>query len=185
MATTLEVIRGISQVVANTYDGGHDEKYAYDGTARKVGLVREEGDLITDSRVMDGFGVRFHGNHLIINYQYDCKLKHVHESGFEDEITSRLNDIAKYLRGEYKKVTGNGLTLTKEGDCDIMVEYISRVRTSIKACQVYKIGGLGEVIGAHNEESRDVDSAIKSWMAIGKDQYPGTKKASNVKRKND
>jgi hypothetical protein len=185
MATTLEVIRGISQVVANTYDGGHDEKYAYDGTARKVGLVREEGDLITDSRVMDGFGVRFHGHHLIINYQYDCKLKHVHESGFEDEITSRLNDIAKYLRSEYQKVTGNSLALTKEGDCDIMVEYISRVRTSIKACQVYKIGGLGEVVGASNEESRDVDSAIKSWLAIGKDKYPGTKKASNVKRKND
>ena len=50
---------------------------------------------------------------------------------------------------------------------------------------MYKVGGLSEVIGASNEESRDVDSAIKDWLAIGKDKYPGTKKASNVKRKND
>ncbi len=185
MATTLEVIRGISQAVANSYDGAHDKKYSYDGEERKIGLFREEGDIVTDSRVMDGFGVRFHGENLIISYQYDCKLKHVHESGFENEITSRLNDIAKYLRTEYQKVTGNSLTLTKQGDCDIMVEYISRVRTSIKACQMYKVGGLSEVIGASNEESRDVDSAIKDWLAIGKDKYPGTKKASNVKRKND
>ena len=169
MATTLEVIRGLSQAAANVYDGVHDEKYSLDGEARKIGLFREEGDVITDSRMMDGFKIRFHGDKLIINYQYDCKLKHV----------------AKYLRSEYKKVTGNTITLTKDGDTDIMVEYISRVRTSIKAYQCYKISGIGEVISARNEESRTVDSAIKDWLAIGKDKYPGTKKASNVKRKND
>tara|TARA_B100001250_G_scaffold413879_1_gene449605 strand:- start:1857 stop:2420 length:564 start_codon:yes stop_codon:yes gene_type:complete len=187
MATTLEVIRGISQAVANARDGGHDEKYSYDGEARKVGLFREEGDVITDSRggAMDGFGVRFHGDRLIINYQYDCMLKHVHESGFEDAIHEKVANVAKYLRGEYKKVTGSGLTLTKEGDCDVLVEYISRVRTSVKACQVYKIGGLSEVVAASNDESRDVDSAIKDWLSIGKDKYPRTKKPSNVTRKND
>ena len=111
MATTLEVINGISQAAANAYDGGHDEKYSYDGTARKVGLFREEGDVITDSRVMDGFGIRFQANRLIISYQYDCMLKHVHEKGFEDAIDEKVASVAKYLRNEYKKVTGNGLTL--------------------------------------------------------------------------
>jgi hypothetical protein len=186
MATTLEVIRGISQAVANAYDGGHDEKYSYDGTARKIGLFREEGDLITDSRggAMDGFGVRFNGNRLIISYQYDCMLKHVHESGFEDIINEKVGNVAKYLRSEYKKVTGDGLTLSKEGDCDIMVEYISRIRSSVKACQVYKIGGLGDVADPHPGD-RDVDSAIKSWLGMGKDKFSGAKKPSNVTRKND
>ena len=186
MATTLEVIRGISQAVANAYDGGHDEKYSYDGEARKIGLFREEGDVITDSRggAMDGFGVRFQGNRLIINYQYDCMLKHVHENGFEGEIESRVNNVVKYLRGEYKKITGNGLTLTKEGSCDILVEYISRIRTSVKACQVYKIGGLSEVADSE-PETRDVDSAIKDWLGMGKDKFPRTKKPTNVTRKND
>ena len=100
MATTLEVINGISQAAANAYDGGHDEKYSYDGTARKVGLFREEGDVITDSRggVMDGFGIRFQGNRLIISYQYDCMLKHVHEGGFEDAIDEKVANVAKYLQ---------------------------------------------------------------------------------------
>ena len=88
MATTLEIIQGINQAAANAYDGAHDEKYSYDGEARKVGLFREEGDVITDSRIMDGFGVRFQGNRLIVSYQYDCMLKHVHENGFESEIES-------------------------------------------------------------------------------------------------
>jgi thiamine kinase-like enzyme len=30
-----------------------------------IGLKREAGNPITDSRVMDGFSARFHGNHLI------------------------------------------------------------------------------------------------------------------------
>jgi hypothetical protein len=186
MATTLEVINGIQQAAANAYDGAHDEKYSYDGEARKVGLFREEGDVITDSRIMDGFGVRFQGNRLIVSYQYDCMLKHVHENGFESEIESKVNNVVKYLRSEYKKVTGNGLTLTKEGNCDILVEYISRIRTSVKACQVYKIGGLKEVEDSDNGSAdRDVDSAIKSWLAIGKDKHPGAKKPKNVTRKND
>ena len=41
MATTLEIINGISQVLANTYDGALDES----GEPVKIGLRREEGIL--------------------------------------------------------------------------------------------------------------------------------------------
>ena len=58
MATTLEIVRGISQVMANSHDGALDDK----GEPIKIGLKREEGDPILDSRVMDGFGVKFNGN---------------------------------------------------------------------------------------------------------------------------
>ena len=68
MATTLEIIRGISQAAANAYDGAHDEGASHDGVARPVGLKREEGHLINDSRVIDGFGVKFMGNRLCITY---------------------------------------------------------------------------------------------------------------------
>jgi len=185
MATTLEVIRGIAQAAANAYDGAHDKKYSYDGEERKIGLHREEGDVITDSRSMDGFNVRISGDRLIISYQYDCKLQHVHENGFEDDINEKVANVAKYLRNEYKKVTGNGLTITKEGDCDVMVEYISRIRTSVRACQMYKIGGMSGVDGPEAGRERDVDSSIRDWLSIGKDKYPGAKKPSNVTRKND
>ena len=58
MASVLDIVRGISQAAANAYDGSQDEKYSLDGEARKIGLKREEGDPIIDSRVVDGFNVR-------------------------------------------------------------------------------------------------------------------------------
>ena len=52
MATTLEIINGISQVLSNSYDGALDES----GEPVKIGLRREEGNPLVDPRVMDGFG---------------------------------------------------------------------------------------------------------------------------------
>ena len=70
MATTMEIVRGISQVLANSYDGALDDK----GEPIKVGLKREEGHPILDSRVMDGFKVTFHGSQLGISYHSEIKL---------------------------------------------------------------------------------------------------------------
>ena len=39
--------------------------------------------------------------------------------------------------------------------------------------------------GADAGTERSVDSAIKDFLAIGKDKYPGTKKPQNVTRKKD
>ena len=72
-SNTLEIIQGLAQAAANAYDGNHDERYAYDGKARKIGLRREEGDPILDSRVMDGFKVKFSGDSICIIYQSEWK----------------------------------------------------------------------------------------------------------------
>ena len=61
----LDIVRGISQAMANSYDGAVDEN----GERIKIGLKREEGDLVLDKRVMDGFDVYFSGNTLIVKYQ--------------------------------------------------------------------------------------------------------------------
>ena len=62
MATTLEIINGISQVLSNTYDGATDAS----GEPIKIGLRREEGDPLIDDRVIDGFGAGVHGDRLHI-----------------------------------------------------------------------------------------------------------------------
>ena len=94
MATTMEIVRGISQVLANSYDGALDDK----GEPIKVGLKREEGHPILDSRVMDGFKVTFHGNQLRISYHSEVKLKDVHAKGFESDLEKMIADIAKFLK---------------------------------------------------------------------------------------
>ena len=189
MPTPEEIVRGIAQAAANAYDGAHDEKYSSDGESRKIGLKREQGDVILDSRNLDGFSVRFHGNQLCVVYQTDVQLKETHQNGFESDINGTLADIAKYLRSEYKDITGNSLTLSKEGESNIMITPVSRIRTTVQAVQYYNVGGLTNVekesIGSADTPEERLDDAIKKWLAFGKDKHPGAKKPSNVTRKGD
>jgi len=146
MATVLDIVRGISQAAANAYDGGHDEKYSLDGEARKIGLKREEGDPITDSRVIDGFGVTFHGNLLCISYQSDIKLKEVYAGDIEADVEDMIQNVANFLKKEYKKITGDSLSLTPETEVDVMVQNTSKVRVFVTGKRHYKIGNLDGVL---------------------------------------
>ena len=141
-SNTLEIIQGLAQAAANAYDGAHDERFALDGQARSVGLRREEGCPILDSRVMDGFSVKFYGNKICINYQSDIKLKEVYAGKFEQDIERMLNQIKKFLMKEYKSITGKSVSLTKDGEIKILVQSTSRVRSFVQAYQHYKISGM-------------------------------------------
>lgn len=171
MATVLDIIKGISQAAANAYDGAHDARYNADGEDRSVGLRREEGDVVLDSREIDGFSVRFEGNKLRVLYHAEIKLKETHNRNkFENNIAATVNDVANYLKREYKKVTGNTLTLTKEGEVDIMVQHISNVRSICQANCVYNIGGMGdtvEVVEGSNSKDR-LDQITKNWLSYNK-----------------
>tara|TARA_R100000008_G_scaffold86768_1_gene81478 strand:+ start:415 stop:993 length:579 start_codon:yes stop_codon:yes gene_type:complete len=187
-SNTLDIIRGIAQAAANSYDGAHDKKYSLDGEEHKVGLKREEGDPILDSRVLDGFRIKFQGPLLCIHYHGEIKIKDIHDSKFESNIEDMINDIAKFLKKEYKKVTGNSLTLSPDAEVQVDVQSTSRVRAWVQAFRYYKIGGLSDVErdpnyeeGSSSEER--LDAAIKKFLAIGKDKYPNTKKPKNVTRK--
>jgi len=182
-SNVLDIVRGIAQAAANSYDGAHDKKYSFDGEERKTGLKREKGDPIIDSRVMDGFNVTFKGPHLCIHYHGEIRIKDVHDKKFESDIESMINDIAKFLRKEYKSVTTKALSLTAQGDVDIDVQSTSRVRAWVQAYRYYKIGGLSEVDEAGETSEDRLDASIKKFLAIGKDKYPNTKKPKNVKIK--
>ena len=64
MATILDVIKGLNQAAANAYDG-----YQMD---EEVGLRREEGHPLIDSRVIDGFSVKFSADKLILDIKVRC-----------------------------------------------------------------------------------------------------------------
>ena len=194
MATPLEIIRGISQAAANAYDGALDE----DGNRIEIGLRREEGHLVHDSRLMDGFKVKFHGNVLIVTYQSDIKLREVHSGRFEDEILQTINNAANFLKKEYKRLTGETLTLTKTGNHDVFVEDISRIRCNVVATCDYKIGGMTNVVESDEPESKDtVDDAIKNWLGsnankrsvgtgmLGNAKHEGASQPKNVKGERD
>ena len=66
----LEVLKNLSQAAGNLYDGAVDEN----GEPIKIGLKREEGNPILDSRTMDGFKVNIAGSNLILTYQSHLQL---------------------------------------------------------------------------------------------------------------
>jgi hypothetical protein len=186
----LDIIRGISQAAANAYDGAHDERYVHNGEAKKVGLRREDGDSVLDARIMDGFNVKYYGNSICVEYHSECKLKEVHDRNrFENDINSRINDITKYLKKEYKSVTGNPLSLTKEGEADILVQHMSNIRSWVTAKQFYKVGGLTGVLESNADSSSEerLKKITKDWLAYNKNFEVGKGKnhAKNVTRKKE
>ena len=170
MATTLEIVRGISQAAANAYDGAHDKRFSSDGEEHKVGLKREEGDPINDSRIMDGFGIKFQGNLLCINYQCDVRLKEVYAGNFENEIEEMIQSVASFLKKEYKKITGDSLSLTPEGDVSVLVQNTSRVRVFVTAHRYYQIGGLSDVLPVGEASEDRLDKSIRDFISLGKNK---------------
>ena len=141
MATTLEIIQGINQAAANAYDGAHDQRFVT-GEPKKIGLSREEGCPIVDSRVSDGFGVKIIGDMLQINYEANVRLSDVYANGFEEECERRVEAIATFLKKEFQTITGSSLSLTGQGEAKCLVQNTSRVRTFVMCHKLYKIGGL-------------------------------------------
>ena len=131
-------VQALAQAAALAYDGGTDAN----GEPLKIGLRREEGDFVKDSRHLDGFNVRFAGDILTITYQTDIKLKEVYGGGFEEEMERVMSDIAKYLSTRAAQILGKRVTLTSECEVDVLVQSTSNVRVFATALKKYKIGGM-------------------------------------------
>jgi len=175
----LEIVQGLAQAAANGYDGAHDERFVRDGEVKKVGLKREEGCPIMDSRVNDGFKVKFYGNKICIKYQADIMLKDIYKGGFESDIAGMINEVKKFLQKEYKSITGKSVTLTKDGEIEVIAQSVSRVRNFVQAHQVYKISGLSDDNSRKGSEVRTVDDAIIKFLELNNNN----KRPQNDKRK--
>ncbi len=180
MASVYEIVQGLSQAAANAYDGALNE----DGEPVLAGLQREEVDPILDKRVMDGFGVKFFGNMMCLSYQADVFLKEVYATGFESDIEQKLADIVSFLKKEYQSITGKSVSLTLEGEVDVMVQSTSNIRSWVQAKQHYKIGGLSEDMNNQTPSKRGLEDGFKEFL----DQGGFGSRPSNDKRpksKND
>ena len=175
---TLDIVRGIAQAAADSYDGALDSA----GQHYAIGLKREEGHLVNDTRRMDGFKIKIMSNVLTINYQTECTLKEVYSTPFENDIDATVEDIRKHLQKRYKEITGDTLSLKAEGECNILVQELSRVRCFALAQKNYRIGGLDEVAPndgvknratvLKNAERGDIEKSFKDFLDLKADKRP-------------
>tara|TARA_R110001599_G_scaffold33014_1_gene107504 strand:- start:235 stop:783 length:549 start_codon:yes stop_codon:yes gene_type:complete len=181
MATVYEIVQGLAQAAANAYDGALDEN----GEPLAVGLRREEGDPILDKRVMDGFNVKFYGDMMCLSYMSEVQLREVYVNGFETRIEEQIAEIAGFLKKEYRKIRGESVTLTKEGEADIRVENSTRVRSWVTAKCHYKIGGLNEDMAVTPEADTKPEDSFRKFIDQGGWNGSGGTRPQNDTRKKE
>ena len=162
MANILDVVQTIQSIVAQKgYDGALDE----DGQPVKVGLRREVDNVVTDSRLVDGFKIRFQGNRMILSYSSECNIKNVADPKFESKVNQKIADIVSFLKKEYRSAAGKNLSLVQEGETDIHVQKMSNIRTWYQTSSIYRLGG---VPGLGEEETlppqQRLEESIKNWI---------------------
>ena len=150
MATTLEIINGISQVLANSYDGALDEN----SEPVKIGLRREEGNPLLDSRIMDGFGAHICGDRLHIKYHAEIPLKEVHSNGFEGEMESMVEKVKSFLQNFFGEMS--------EEDCMRTATYIRAVRFD-----------LGESVALKDESPEEHQAFLAEFKQLQLDGLYG------------
>jgi len=178
MATAEEIARGISQVMADSYDGAADEA----GKPLDMGLKRGVYDVkLKDSRVNDGFGLSLSGNRLIINYEGEVSMKELKDKNFEKDVEQTLADVLKFVKKHYKKATGDTLKCKPDGEMTYSVQTTSRVHTWVEAQMHYEIQGM-EGVEMRNPSGEELcDKSIRDWLALG----GNSKKPKNVTRKEE
>jgi len=158
MASILEVVNGISQAVHAKHHGGSE-----------IGLKREVEDLVQgcsiyDPRVMDGFGVQYQGNILILKYHSEMPLIKIHDKNFETDIRKIVKDITAFIKGEYKKVTKKTLNLTEHGDINILVQSANRRTAYVNAVQNYVIDGIDGISKEERSKHQLNADITKGWL---------------------
>jgi len=175
MSNISDIVQGISQAAANAHDGATDAE----GEPLDIGLERDKSTPITDKRVMDGFGVTFSGNIMKVNYTRELPSKEIADNKLKTEIESSIEEVTKFLKKEYKNITKETLRLKKKGSLVMgNVQSTSRVRSWVQAHCEYEIQGADKK-DSPDTTPRDVDSAIKSFLELGKNsKRPGNEEIS-------
>ena len=92
-------------------------------------------------------------------------------------------DISKWLKGEYKRITGNSVTLTKEGEIDVMVQNSSRVRSFVNAKLNFRVGGLDEEMNNETGSKAQAEDRWRDFVSQGGWTGDGGKRPENDTRK--
>ena len=172
---TIDIVRGIAGAAAQGFDGALDEN----DEPIKIGLKRDEGHPINDSRTMDAFKVRISGTNLILTYNSEIKLKDVYATKLEQELEHTMADVVKFLKKRYKALTKKTLGLKDLGKVDAHVHNVSRVRCYVTATKVYKISGMEKVENVAVETPKSsLDKKVQDFLSLG--GWKSNKRPKNV-----
>jgi|TARA_R110000824_G_scaffold29843_1_gene98847 hypothetical protein len=176
MAKLLDVIQGLAQAAANSYDGALDE----DGKPIEIGLKREDKNMYKRN-MADGFKVKFAGQQMIVTYHSEAMVKDLHpRSKYVNKVEGVYDDIIKHLKKEYKKITKSSVTLKAVAEAKVSFQSTSRVRSWVQSTKAYQIVAEAdntEELGKSSEEK--IEDNIKKFMELSTDKRSPHDKAGN------
>jgi hypothetical protein len=172
MASVMEIIQGLSQVAANSYDGAVDEE----GNRKQTGLKRDEEVNIRDKRVIDGFSMRLHsGNKLCVSYTTEVLISEISKKGkYEDSLLQDVADVISFIKKEFRKVTGSSLSLKELKDPKPQFDFLqtSRVRTEVKVTCHYEVGNMPDVAGEKDKFRDGNMKKAEKFLSQSNDKRP-------------
>ena len=168
----VDIVTGISRAVGDSHwDGATDEN----GETLKIGLKREEGNPNLDRRTMDGWDAKVNGKTLVVSYHSELLLKDVYankKGRLENELEQTMSDIVSFLKKQYRKVTGNTLSLKEKGEVDARVESTSRVRVFVTARKLYEISNMDDAEDAIEPSKDGLDKNFRKFLAQAATKRP-------------
>ena len=71
-----------------------------------------------------------------------------------------VEKVKSFLQKEFRKVTKSSLSLSDPSEVDVLVEYISRIRCSVKVHKCYAIGGVP------SEPEREINPEFEKFTQL-------------------
>ena len=182
MSNIVDIVKGIQQAYANSYDGSLDEE----GEKNSPELNRDKQGQFGRDRsfsLYDNYNIKIHKDILEIVYSYETiktnglKLETPRDK-IEQHCEESIENIASHLKKEYKKVTGESLSLSSPSSIKHDIQDISRHRAFACSKRSYKIGGM-DTSHMHDplgNPKKRLDDSIKNFLDLAK----GAKKPQNV-----
>jgi hypothetical protein len=150
---SIEIVQAISNAVHNKHHGARGDKQEWRRSDDPKELV-----------MLDGFNVKFAGDKLIVSYNSEESFANSHDPKFERKIEETLDNVASYIKNEYKKYATGTLRLKEIGEANVLVETMNRRTIKVTASKVYEITNLKDVEG-----SREPSEASKDAKALQKE----------------
>ncbi len=100
-------------------------------------------------------------------------------------MEEQIAEIVKFLKKEYRKIRGESVALTADGEIDVRVENSTRVRSWVTAKMHYKVGGLNEDMAVAAEQETKPEDSFRKFIDQGGWTGDGGKRPQNDTRKKE
>lgn len=138
---------------------------------------------------MDGFKAKVGGRTLTINYHTEVPLEQIHKMGagkYEVEVEDMIEKCLSFLKKKFKSITGKTLSVKEQKkelkngkkvkNFEVLIQPVSRFRTSVTAHKCYDITGIPE-------EEEITSSVIADYEKFHKSLFKSRKKAESTKKR--